>query len=316
MKKFITRLVLFCAVAMAVPWPLGYVVDSGLRKSHYFYYAEWNDLFNGKTNSDMLILGTSRTWIAFSPQILDSTLGVNSYNMGIDGTPFDIQYERFKLYLRYNKKKPKYVLQEVGFNVTFAMTNGLPFYQQFIPYYYDTAVWRLMKSAYPDMNVVDRYFPLYKYNNQIPLVKEGIMSFLGKGMPARKYKGYQAQDFAWDSSFNMMIKKNPGGITCPVEPRAVALFREYLELCNANDIKVIIVYVPIYYEMERYVKNWDELPTLLNKLSKEYNVPILDYRYKAIDSNINYFYNSSHLKREGAVLFSKMLAEDLKQYIR
>ncbi len=311
MKRFVTRLLLFCIVPLAVLLPLGHMVDAGLHKSRYFYYAEWNDLFNGKANADMIVLGTSRAWVQFSPYILDSVLHLNSYNMGMDGAPFDVQYERFKIYMRYNRK-PKYVLQEVGFNTTFTISSGLPLYQQFLPYLSDTTIWRMVKKAYPSVGWPERYFPLYKYNNQIPLLKEGIWSYFGKSRPSIKYKGYQAQDRTWDSSFCELIKRNPKGIRCRIDTNAVKLFKEYLAYCNANGIQVIMVYAPFYYEMNGYIINHEDVLSLIDGLSKEYRVPVLDYTHSAIDSNRSYFYNSQHLNRQGSALFTTMLANDLK----
>lgn len=315
MKRFVIKLLVFCTAPLAVLMPLWTNVDEGLRKSRYFYYAEWNDLFDGNVNADLIILGTSRAWVQFSPRILDSVLGIETYNMGMDGAPFDVQYERLKLYLRHNKK-PKYIIQEVGFNTTFAVSLGLPLYQQFLPYLHDSAVWRMVKKAYPAMGVANRYFPGYKYNNQIPLIKEGIWSYLGKSRPPLKYKGYQGQTRVWDSSFSMMVKKNPNGLKCSTDTNAVNLFKHYLTYCNANNIKVIMVYAPFYYEMNRYINNHEDIIRLINDLSQTYGAPLLDYTNCSIDSNKSYFYNSQHLNKEGSEVFSNMLAEDLKKLLQ
>jgi hypothetical protein len=314
MKKFTIRLLIFCIAPLALLQALAYIVDTGLHKSRHFYYSEWNDIYDGKINADLIIQGTSRAWVHFSPVIIDSALGTNSYNLGMDAAPFDMQYERFRIYLRHNKK-PKYILQEVGFNTTLMLSKSLPLYQQFLPYFHDSAIWRVYKSLYPNVTLVERYFPMYKYNNQLPVVKEGIWSYFGKGRAPVKIKGYAGQEKKWDSSFSNMIKSNPKGSSWDIEPRAVALYREFLDYCKANDIKVIMVYAPFYYELDRFIQNHGEVRTVLSNIAAEYNLPYLDYTHNYLDSSKQYFYNSQHLNKEGSLLFSRMLVKDLKEII-
>lgn len=169
MKTFILRLLFFCLAPLPVLFLFQHIVDKGLQKSRYYYFSEWNDLFDGKINADLLITGASRAWVQVSPKILDSTLHINSYNLGIDGTTFKIQYARFRMYLQHNKK-PKYVLQEVGYTSTLVKSTQLPATQQFLPYLNDSAVWQIVSTASNPLDNLDRYFPMYKYNNELPLV--------------------------------------------------------------------------------------------------------------------------------------------------
>jgi len=314
MKRFVFRLLLFCIVPMALLVPLAYVTDAGLHKSRHFFYAEWNDLFDGKINADMLINGSSRAWVQISPYILDSGLGINSYNLGMDATPPDIQFERLKVYLRYNKK-PKYILQEVGYVSAFFASKALPNYQQFLPYLNDTAIWRLYKDLYPNVTIVERYFPLYKYNNQLPIIKEGLMSFIGKGRVSGKYKGYMGQNLNWDSSFSEAVKQNSSAFVCKIEPKAVATMEAYMTLCKENGIQMILVYPPFYYEANNYIVNHELILNKLDELAKKYDIPYLDCRNTYLDSNRAYYYNSQHLNKKGSELFTQMLVGELKKIV-
>jgi len=314
MKKFILRLLLFCLAPLPLLYAFQHLVDTGLKRSRHFFYSEWNDIFNGSINADLIISGTSRAWVQISPRILDSSLHINTYNIGMDGSPFSMQFDRFRIYLQHNKK-PRYVLQEVGYTSTLVKFNELPNPQQFLPYLSDSSIWRITQGSNMPFSLTDRYFPLYKYNNEFPLVKEGLLSYFGKGVKSEKYKGYQGRDKTWDSSFYYFKLSNPQGKVFAVNPDAVALFRQYLDFCKANDIKVVMVYPPAYFESLNYVVNKDEILDVYNKLSAEYNVPFLNY----IDDSLNYsranFYNSLHLNRAGSEIFSHKLAEQLKQYV-
>jgi hypothetical protein len=250
--------------------------------------------------------------VQISPQILDSTLHLNTYNLGMDGASLRLQYERFKIYLKYNKK-PKYIIQEVGYTSTLVRSDVLQGPSQYLPYLSDPDVWNIVTHYQSSLSNLDRYFPLYKYNNEFVIAKEGIMSFMGKGVKAVKYKGYQGQDKRWDSSFHNFLMSNPEGSSWPVEPAAVTVFRQYLDFCKANDIKVIIVYPPAFIQSMDYVKNKEEILGVFNSLSAEYHIPFHNYMFDSLNYSRDNFYNSQHLNRQAAEIFSYKLAKDIEK---
>jgi hypothetical protein len=294
---------------------LNYVIDTGLRKSRHYFYSEWNDLFNGNINADMLIMGSSRAWVQMSPRILDSALGINSYNLGMDGTQFNMQYQRFRIYLQHNRK-PKYIIQEVGYTSTLVWFNVLPAPQQFLPYLRDSSIWHMTQQSTTPFTELDRYFPLYKYNNEFPLIREGIRSYFGKGIASAKYKGYEGKNLVWDSSFHDFIVSNPKGRSFPISQDAVKFFREYLAFCRDNGIQVIMVYPPAFIQSLNYINNKNEILAVYDQLSQEYNVPFLSYMYDSLNYSRTNFYNSLHLNKHGSEIFSRELAQQLKDIIK
>ncbi len=315
MKKFITRSLLFCLAPLPLLYLLNYVVEQGLKKSHHYFYSEWNDLFNGKINADLIIMGSSRAWVQLSPKILDSVLQMNTYNLGMDASCPDLQFDRLKLYLQHNKK-PKYILQEVGFNTTLVRFNDLPGSQQFLPYLNDDAVWAILKNHETTFNIMDRYFPLYRYNNELPIVKEGIKSYMGKGLAPVKYKGYQGQDKVWDSSFHNFRMEHPTGISSPIDSAGLAIFKQYLDFCKEQGIKVIMVYPPVYYESIPLANNKDEFLKVYQEATTTYGIPFYNYMNDSMNYDRNNFYNSQHLNRAAAEIFTLKLANDIRKEMR
>ena len=315
MKKFILRLLLFCLAPVPLLFLLAHIIDKGLQKSRYYYYSEWNDIYSGKANADVLIVGSSRAWVHFSPRILDSILHVNSYNIGMDGAPFGLQYERLKIYLQHNKK-PKYILQEVGFVSTFIDFSSIPGTQQFLPYLDDPAMWKIVKDHNQTFGLPDRYFPLYKYNNEYVIAKEGIMSYFGRGVKDIKYKGYCGQNKMWDSSFYNFKQTYPHGAAQPLDTAAVALFKGYLQFCKTNDIKVILVYPPSFIEALEYETNYKDILAIYNNFSKEFNIPFYNYMNDSLNYDRANFYNSQHLNKQASEIFSTKLANELIKEIK
>ena len=314
MNKFALRLLLFIAIPLPILYTASFIIDTGLRKSHHFYYSEWNDLMKGKINADLLIMGSSRAWVHVSPKILDTTLHINSYNLGMDGTQFNMQYDRFKLY-RLHNKQPKYIIQTLDFTIL-TPSNLLHAYQQFLPYLYDTSVRSLTSHYIGKFGVGDYYFPLYKYNNELPVAKEGLMSFFNKGVPALKYKGYQGQNKLWDSTFEKFVNSAPEGTKIKVDPKSVLLMEEFLTYCQQNGIKVILVFPPVYSEFLKYCLNKDEIIGLYEGLHTKYDVPFLNYLDDDLSAHKENFYNSQHMNKHAAEEFSMKLAADITPIIK
>ncbi len=314
MKRFLIRLAIFCAVPLALLLPLSWVVDTGLKKSGHFFYSEWGDIFGGRIKANMLFMGSSRAWVHFSPTIIDSVLGTQSYNLGMDGTSLDLQFERLKIYLKHNPA-PRYIVQEVSLNTTVVRAKELPHYEQFLPWLNDADVWHIYTEKYSNVSPADRYFPLFKYNNQLVLLKEGIMSFAGHGMARAKVRGFQGQLLPWDTSFDDFVRLHPSGYALPIEDSSLQLLQDYIQFCNDRHIQLIFVYAPYYYKAEKYITNLNYIKGEVSKVAALHQIPMLDYTRNYLDSSQQYFYNSQHLNKLGAELLSQQVAQDIRRLI-
>ena len=96
----------------------------------------------------------------------------------------------------------------------------------------------------------------------------------------------------------------------------VHYFKEILNYCTKNKIKVILVKLPLYKDYieacRQYVPleaYYDSIMQITNEFD---NITILDYQ-NVFDSNGEYFRNPDHLNWEGAEAFSKLLSNDLQK---
>ena len=91
MKQFIVKCCKVGFLFYLLLWLIQIVIDTGLRQSEDDTYYNWNKLYNGGINADILFLGSSRTLKHYHPQIFDEKLNVYSYNLGSNGSAYDIQ---------------------------------------------------------------------------------------------------------------------------------------------------------------------------------------------------------------------------------
>ena len=112
MRKFLTNTFILAFIVCILSYPLDYLISNSISKSKYYAQGEslvWNDIYRNKINSDVTIYGSSRAWVQISPKILSENLQEKVYNLGMDGSNFDLQYFRHSEVLKTNKH-PKLII--------------------------------------------------------------------------------------------------------------------------------------------------------------------------------------------------------------
>jgi hypothetical protein len=309
MKSFLLHVFAFCVLISGLLFVITQITDRGLRRSNYAGFKVWNDIRNGAINADVLIQGSSHSWVQIDPHILDTALHANSYNIGMDGYSFDVQYARYKMYQQYNKK-PKLIVQVLDYFV-FNRTTSLFDKYQFLPYldngYINDAVTQVGMSAYY------HYFPFLKYQENPIYVKVGVNEFLNiEHWPLTVYKGFQGQDKHWDQSqFDNFLQDNKY-ITPELSDNTLNDLYEFLNSCRKEDIKVVFVFTPHYYQFSRIVACRSRYMRFLRDIANKYGASFLDFTNDSICYHKDYYYNGTHLNKWGATVFSLKLADSLK----
>lgn len=109
--------------------------------------------------------------------IIDSVLGVNSYNSGISGHDFYMHYSRYALYKK-PPKIPKLLIQIIS-NGTLSKRSDLYHLAQFLPYIDDPIIENTAQN-YIALTFFDYYLPFVRYFGDKESIKEGILSYLNK----------------------------------------------------------------------------------------------------------------------------------------
>jgi hypothetical protein len=292
-------------------------IDKGVQKTGLSNYPEWTDIVESKINADLIIQGSSKAWVHVSPFTLDSALKLNSYNLGMDAYFFRMQYFRFQLYAKYNKK-PRYIIQCLDCN-TLSRNTDLYMFEQFIPYLNES----IIRQAVSDKDVFDNrdfYIPVYKYLHSLSskgIILEGLKANLGIRRPGNgKYKGFQPQDRKWDASFSEFKRNNANGYKDYIDTTTRSLFENFLDYCKKEDIKIFFVFTPEYIEAQKLLLNRDSIMNIFRSYAHRYDIPVLDYSCDSMCLDTVNFYNSQHLNTIGVTKFNTRLVFDLKQFVK
>ena len=264
----------------------------------------WNDIYQSKINVDIAIYGSSRAWVHVDPVIIDSILGVSSYNLGMDGHSFYMQYYRHKEYFKFNDE-PKSIVVLVDWLSFDLVKEGLYNPNQFRPYllWNTNAIDHMYGNQ--DVDPLDFFIPFYRYRGRINPYRK----FLEEKQPiVNRKRGFKSFEKGWTGldSIEPFYKK--------FDNKVLTMFEEFLFDMKSRDIKVILVVAPFYIEGQAFVINKDENMGIIQNIATNMSVPLLDYSQSYISYNKNFFYNNAHMNATGAQLFSKQLAEDLKVF--
>jgi hypothetical protein len=314
MKRLLLKILLFLIPIILVSPGLDYLLSGVLKRSYSYAdgeYPTWNDLYAGKINSDIVIYGSSRAWVHINPRMISDSLKTTAYNLGINGHDFRLQYFRHLLLLE-NNSKPKLIIQNLDVGTLFKLPD-LYNPDQFLPYMLHNKQMKHATIAFNGYHSYDYEIPLIRYYGK----KEAIIHILkilihpSANVPMR-IRGYQAQDSKWNDDLEKAIEKM-GSYRVILDSSIIHLFENYLNECRQNNIKIILAYSPEFIEGQKFVSNRSEIIELYNQISKKYDIPFYDYSTDTISYRRQYFYNSGHMNKKGAELFTAKLIDELRQ---
>ena len=310
MKKFLIKVGLFLLPALLFIFLADLCLTFALKKSKHKLYVVWNDIVGGKLNADVWVIGSSRARAHIDSKVLEDSLGMNVYNLGLDGYTFDMQYCRFKLAMAKNKK-PAYIIHSLDYG-TFTKNPELYQPEQFTPYFNEPILTKNMRD-YAGFNSWDYSLPLVRFVGQHEQILHALkISLRPSGNKGNRYKGFYSTYIPWTNEFEEARKKNPHLIQ-PVDTGYQRLFEQYLQEVNKLGIKLIFVFSPVYIEGQEYISNSKDLLHTFSTYSKKHHIPFFDYSNDSICFNKSFYYNTTHLQKSGADVFSRKLGHDLKE---
>lgn len=309
MKKFIKRILFFIAPIIVLALPLDLVISKVLKSKSLYAgeYEVWNDILESKIDAKIAIYGSSRAWFHFNPALFEKELHQKTYNFGIDGHNFWMQYLRHKEYFKYNTH-PKLIICSVDI-FTLAKRKDLFNLNQFLPYMLWNNDFYQYTNSYKGYNSSDYYIPLKRYASNINI------SDLTASTTKIRYNGFKGNESEWNTDLKK-IKVSKPNYRVELDSASILLFKQFINEMKKEDINLIFVYTPEYIEGQTFVKNRNVIISIFDEISKNYDIPFFNYSSSDISHNKSLFYNSLHLNKKGANIFTERFIKDFKAYER
>ena len=306
MKRFLKQLSYFLLPLAVMAFPADYIISSGLKSSHDYpgEIEVWNDIYSGAAKCELAVYGSSRAWVHINSSIVADSLGYSTYNFGMDGHNFNLQYLRHLEFVKHNGW-PNIILLSLDVH---SLGGPDEFYQkeQVLPYMlWNTNMYK-WSSSYVGYNWYEYFVPMARYYNS----KSSIKSALDYEKSRGRFRnlGFRGMDKAWDVADSEDVK---GTFEAELDTNTVSLYDFFIRDCQQRGIKVVMLYSPEYSQGQDAFKNRMQVVNAFSILCEKHDVAFLNYSDHPICSDREQFYNSLHLNSEGADYFSKILSNDL-----
>lgn len=311
MRLFLKYISLFSLIIFGLCFVADRLISNALYKSKSNYYFIWNDLLQGKIKADIVMYGSSRARLHINPKIMEDSLHQKAYNLGIDGYNFHMMYARHSLLLERNQK-PKIIILSLDY-YTLEKRKDLFNYDQFLPYLQKEAHLRSITQEYNGLDVADYLLPLKRYFGRRRVVREAIQVFKNPALSEEGiYQGFQAKNEVWNDSLLQILQSNDTSFFEPIDESSITLLKRFLRECKEQKIQVLFVYSPEYILGQKFAAHRSQMMAIYKKIANEYQILMLDYSDDLMCKDQSLFFNSQHLNEKGAHVFSKKLAQDVK----
>jgi len=316
MKKIIKKTFLFFLPILLIAYPLDYLISTCLKNpnSAKGEAIKWDIIYKKKVDAQTYIYGSSRARQHFNVKIIEDNFHESSYNFGIEGHNFLIQYLLHKEISKFNPT-PKTIIFSIDY-FTFEQKNGLYNQEQFLPYMLFNESFRSTLSKFNGFSFWDYYLPLIRYigrSKSINMAYWGLYFKLNKiQYNSSSYKGFNAQNKVWNNDLET-AKSDMNNYYVKFDTSAINLFQKFIRECKKDNINLILVYSPEFYEGQHFVQNRNELIEKINKISIDNDLTFLDYSHHPLSFEKKYFYNTLHLNKEGSDLFTHIFCQDIKK---
>lgn len=254
-------------------------------------------------DAEVMVFGSSVANAQFSPLEIEQGSGRSTYNMGWDGVFFTQYNGLIKEYLSYQQKCKCIVIacdfDNLGKNELITRPD------LFYAYLDNKYVYESLHDIQPHPVMLARYLPGYKFT----LLKWPYYShLLFSSHDKNRYLGYIPRHTPWE------VTDSSTKITARFNKNVYNKLKATLNIINNQGIKIVLVIPPVYHTGYKLITNAEEIKNYYRALQKD-NIFFIDYTTDTICLNRDHFYNFSHMNGDGASVFSKKFAGDLRKIL-
>jgi hypothetical protein len=273
-------------------------------------YEVWNDIYSQQLRTEIAIYGSSRAEMHFNSLLIEQLTGKLTYNFGMNGNHFFGQHLRHQEFLNHNPA-PSFIIYSVD-SYTLAQNQGLYLYQQYLPYMLWNQTIKATVQQYHLFANLDYYIPLIRYIGQQQAISQAFRQLIHRDTVKYRTKGFATKDLAWNDDLEQARTKQKE-LVLPIDTVAVRKFNDFLKTCHQANIKVVLVYAPEQKEGQEYIRNRKEVIQTFEHISQQQNVPFIDFSNDSLCYDKKWFFNSLHLNKKGADMFTRKLIKVLQE---
>ncbi len=312
-KTFKKKLLIFALILIAI----------NVTLDQTYKYFSVHNILNGKMDQQFLEYKDTLKYLAMgnSHNCVNTYILPHSFNYGSPSENYIQSFYKLKHVIETTGKKPEYLLLQSDLSSYGTKISNRYEYNSYWIKYIDYIELARVKQ---ERSIVFKWLEgkLFSYAGNYRdiqlfivyrLKMKNLVMYNGY-RPHRDYRNFandqNKQKSAWNKA-QLILTNNSY-----FDPSIKYYFNKILDLCQQNNIKVVLVRYPLSKEFdteERKIVPADKLVTEIEEIASRYSVyrGTLDYRNIFYD-HPEYFFDPDHLNVKGSDLFTERLKEDLK----
>lgn len=257
------------------------------------------DYIVNRSNDSIIILGSSVALNGLNPNIIEDSIGISCYNGGANGQIIPY-YESLLECIVKRKQKPSIIILGLRTNDLTGNGNGGRF-NVFLPYYHtgmETIDRRLESKNWKEKYLL--YSNIYRYN---PIwwrlflyvffqpEEKGKKGFTGKPLP-------------------MVFPELKNDVSSTITKERVNSFLNMVKLCKDNNIKLIVIFPPMYFHYDEKTETID----YVEQYCMKNRIPCFNDSQDSLFLSDNHlFYDNVHVNIEGCTKYTQIICQRLKK---
>jgi len=267
-----------------------------------------NAVINHDIDVNIPIWGASTALVNFNPKLIEDSLNITAFNMGIDGVNIDQYNGLLKEYLNYTKKS-KFLI--IAIDIYGGLEKREQFYelQNWIHHINNDNIYDCLSDVDYNTMFRARYIPFYSttlYNKHaFPIFRSAFFH-----TPSLEY---QITNLGFEPNTTQMELQtiDTNQIVIPINQVVFKKLRSSCLLALSKKITPIVIITPCYKDGLNKIKNTEDFVGLVQTLEND-NINVYNYLKSPISSNPSFFKDNTHLNEIGANTFTIDIIKKLK----
>lgn len=293
MRRFVTKILLFCGIIILIDLIAGIVFSNLIENARGGDNWRNNNIVN-EVNDDILIFGSSRAIHHYNPQIIEDSLGLSCYNCGQDGNGIVLSYARIQILKQ--RYQPKMIIFDITDEYDLREDDKHRYLGWLKPYYDNFS---LLKEVFNDVDFTEKYkmqSNMYQYNSKFLQVISDVVS----PMQTVGNKGYRPE-----YGVATKMPKPDFDSVFTVDSLKLRYWKELID--TRAEIEYVFIVSPTLAgrNSNRYVP--------LKNICMANGVKFYDMsNAPEFIGNLSLFLDGSHLNSKGADLFTQKIVSILR----
>lgn len=298
-RIFIIKTSFFCFVFFLIQHVLGMTLDRLNGLTHYNDDGR-NRYIRDSVNTEIVLLGSSRCYHHFNPQVFEDSLNLSCYNCGERRMGILYMYDRFQTILQ--RYTPKVIVYEItpDYDLFYEKDKSV-YIKDLRPYYWSDNYAREIVDSISPSEKYKLLSRLYSYNGKVVDVIGALFS-----RQANYNKGQKPKI----GNVNSVIMPHGNKNENDYDSLKLYYIRKLIDECKKRNITLVFSSSPILGEWQGNV--FDKF----TEWCVNYNVAFLNHYFDVSISLKPALYSDAvHLNGAGSDRYSAIIASELKNII-